>query len=302
MCLFAISSASSLSAVLTSNLPLGYNVRSAAPVNVHTIRDCTPTSNPLSMIFAATCSMSMDVIPSGTICQEALFPHNSIAKPSLIVPPQISGLVGGPEGGPLGGPEGGPLGGPDGGPDGGPLGGPDGGPEGGPDGGPEGGPLGGPDGGPLGGPDGGPEGGPLGGPAGGPAGPGGNGGGVDSVCTTGSGSGTGSGTASSTGCCGGVSGASGVCVNTSDAGCSGWLLTKGVESSGSAAGVESNGSDAGGDARGSAVFFCSQGGVLGPSSSTVLNVPALILVAPPSAFSPKNVDICTCVGSINSRS
>jgi hypothetical protein len=37
--------------------------------------------------------------------------------------------------------------------------------------------------------------------------------------------------------------------------------------------------------------FVSQGGVLGPSSSTLLNVPALIFVAPPSAFSPKNVDI-----------
>jgi hypothetical protein len=69
------------------------------------------------------------------------------------------------------------------------------------------------------------------------------------------------------------------------------LLTKGVERRGSTAGVESKGSFAGGDVRGSTFFFCSHGGVLGPSSSTVLKVPALILVAPPSAFSPKNVDI-----------
>ena len=110
-----------------------------------------------------TRSKSIESIPSGTICQAALLPHNSITKPSVIQSPYIGGLVGfldlgGPEGGPLGGPVGGLLGGPVGGLDGGWLGGPDGGllggPLGGPDGGLLGGPLGGLDGGWLGGPDG----------------------------------------------------------------------------------------------------------------------------------------------------
>ena len=153
ICLVAIASASSLSAVFTSNFPLGYNVKSASPVKVHTILDWTPASKPLSIIFAPTCSKSMDVTPSGTICHEDWLPHSSIANPSLMQQPQISGFFSWPEG-PVGGPEGGPLGGPEGGPDGGPVGGPDGGPLGEPD----GGPLGGPEGGPLGGPDGGPDG------------------------------------------------------------------------------------------------------------------------------------------------
>ena len=80
------------------------------------------------MIVCPTWSKSIELIPSGTICQAARLPHNSITKPSLILSPHIGGLdgffdFGGPEGGPEGGPDGGLLGGPDGGPDGGPLGG-----------------------------------------------------------------------------------------------------------------------------------------------------------------------------------
>ena len=84
------------------------------------------------MIVCPTWSKSIELIPSGTICQAARLPHNSITKPSLILSAHIGGLdgffdFGGPEGGPEGGPDGGLLGGPDGGPVGGPDGGPDGG-------------------------------------------------------------------------------------------------------------------------------------------------------------------------------
>ena len=117
-----------------------------------------------AIIELPTLSKSIVSIPSGTICQAALLPHNSITKPSVIKSPYIGGLVGFfdfglPEGGPVGGPVGllgGFEGGPDGGPEGGPLVGL---PVGLPDGGPEGGPVGGPVGLPVGGPDGGPDGG-----------------------------------------------------------------------------------------------------------------------------------------------
>ena len=215
----------------------------------------------------------MDSIPSGTICQEALFPQSSIAKPSVMNTPHTSSdREGGPEGGPLGGPLGGPDGGPLGGPDGGPLGGPDGGPLGGPDGGPLGGPLGGPDGGPLGGPDGGPLDGPdgieggvdfvtVGAATGGVGGIGvvetGVGGGVRAVASTGS--------------SGAASGATlGANVRRSIGGFSSW-----------AGGAERSASDAF-----ASVLDFSQGGVLGPSSSTFAN--ELIFVEPPSEFSPKN--------------
>ena len=49
-------------------------------------------------------------------------------------------------------------------------------------------------------------------------------------------------------------------------------------------------------------LFFSHGGVLGPSSSTVSKVPAVIFVVPPSAFSPKKVDIWTVFTSMSSRS
>ena len=119
-----------------------------------------PTVYPAEAIVFPTASKSIDSIPSGTICQAALLPHNSITNPSDIESLYIGGLVGffdfwgpdgGPDGGPVGGPVGGLLGGPLGGPDGGLLGGPLGGPEGGPEGGLLGGPVGGPEGGPLGG-------------------------------------------------------------------------------------------------------------------------------------------------------
>jgi len=119
-----------------------------------------PTVYPAETIVFPTASKSIDSIPSGTICQAALFPHNSITNPSDIESLYIGGLVGffdfggpeaGPDGGLVGGPVGGLLGGPLGGPDGGLLGGPLGGPEGGL----LGGPLGGPEGGPVGGFDGG---------------------------------------------------------------------------------------------------------------------------------------------------
>ena len=115
-----------------------------------------PTVYPAEIIVFPTDSKSIDSIPSGTICQAALFPHNSITNPSDIGSLYIGGLVGFFD-----------FGGPDGGPDGGPVGGLLGGPPGGPDGGLLGGPLGGPEGGLLGGPLGGPEGGPLGGLEGG---------------------------------------------------------------------------------------------------------------------------------------
>ena len=203
MCCSATRVANSLSSVLTRSFPLGYKVRSHGPENVQHSRFWIPTEYPDSCIICPTRSRLIEVIPSGTICHAALFPHNSIANPSPIsslhkpsgregfnsAGGPLGGPDGGPDGGPLGGPdggpEGGPLGGPDGGPEGGPLGGPDGGPEGGPLGGPDGGPDGGPEGGPLGGPDGGPEGGPDGGPdggpEGGPEGPGGKAGGVEAV-------------------------------------------------------------------------------------------------------------------------
>jgi len=77
-------------------------------------------------------------------------------------------------------------------------------------------------------------------------------------------------------------------VSRSTAGCAGSGLASGVERSGSAVGWDRRGS-ATGDGVDSAFF--SQGGVFGPSSSMVLNVPALIRVVPPSAFSPKKDDI-----------
>ena len=115
-----------------------------------------PTVYPAEAIVFPTASKSIDSIPSGTICQAALFPHNSITNPSDIESLYIGGLVGffdfgGPDGGPVGGLLGGELGGPDGGLLGGPLGGPEGGLLGGPVGGPEGGLVGGLDGGWLGG-------------------------------------------------------------------------------------------------------------------------------------------------------
>ena len=55
-------------------------------------------------------------------------------------------------------------------------------------------------------------------------------------------------------------------------------------------------------ATGASAFFCSHGGVFGPSSSAFPKVPALIFVDPPSAFSPKNEDICTWLASMSSRS
>jgi len=232
----------------------------------------------------------MDSIPSGTICQEALFPQSSIAKPSVMnTPHKSSGREGGPDGGPLGGPLGGPDGGPLGGPDGGPLGGPDGGPlgepDGGPLGGPDGGPLGGPEGGPLGGPLGGPDGGPLGGPEGGPLdGPDGIEGGVDFVTVGAAAGGVGGVGAVETGVGGGVravastgsSGATlGANVRRSIGGFSSW-----------AGGAETGADRSASDAFASVLDF-SQGGVLGPSSSTFAN--ELIFVEPPSEFSPKNV-------------
>ena len=207
----------------------------------------------------------MDSIPSGTICQEALFPQSSIAKPSVMnTPHKSSGREGGPdEGGPLGGPLGGPEGGPDGGPLGGPLGGPDGGPLGGPLGGPDGGPLGGP----LGGPEGGPDGGPLDGPEG-------IGGGVDFVTVGAAAGGVGGGVkaVASTGSSGAASCATlGANVRRSIGGFSSW------------AGVAERSAS---EAFASVLDF-SQGGVRGPSSSTFAN--ELIFVEPPSEFSPKNV-------------
>ena len=87
---------------------------------------------------------------------------------------------------------------------------------------------------------------------------------------------------------GGEDETSGVEVSKSTGGCS---LTTGVERSGSATGVESNESVP--TSSTDSDFFSSQGGVRGPSSSTVSKVPALIFVDPPSAFSPKNEDIWT---------
>ena len=140
--------------------------------------------------------------------------------------------------------------------------------EGGPEGGPLGGPLGGPDGGPLDGPDG-IEGGvdfvTVGAAAGGVGGVGavetGVGGGVRAVASTGS--------------SGADSGATlGANVRRSIGGFSSW-----------AGGAETGAERSASDAFASVLDF-SQGGVLGPSSSTFAN--ELIFVEPPSEFSPKN--------------
>ena len=148
----ATSPANTLSSVFTSSLPLGYRVKSQGPVKVQQSLFWMPTVYPAEIIVFPTASKSIESMPSGTICQAALLPHNSITNPSDIESPYIGGLVGffdfggldgGPDGGPVGGLLGGPLGGLVGGPDGGLLGGPLGGLVGGPDGGLLGGPLGG---------------------------------------------------------------------------------------------------------------------------------------------------------------
>ena len=230
-------------------------------------------------------------------------PHNFITYPSLIYSPHKSlGLAGGPdgepEGGPAGGPDGGPAGGPAGGPEGGAdgaaLGGPDGGPDGGAEGGPVGAALGGPvgdfDGGPPGGPDGialgGPEGGAgaeeragagLEGIAGGPVGAGleGTAGGPVGAEETRLGTTSGSATtdSKSTGLFAAVvavaSFFSQAGVLTSFAGCFS-VVERGSET-------------------GSTVSDVCHGGVRGESScsdSIAAASPTLILVAPPSAFSP----------------